>query len=212
MRRYVSPLREQTAQRTRQAVLAAARALFIEQGYLATTVEQIAERAGVSKPTVFASVGSKRTLLKKLLDFALAGDEHPVAVAQRPWYQEAVNEPDPWGSLRLYARNVVGMHERSADLHEALRSGAAADKELEELWQASEDQRRIGATILVEALVRRGPLKTGLNRNTAIDVLWVLTSSDSFLRLVRVRGWTPKQYEKWLGDIFCDQLLPMPPT
>src|ERR1700749_1518846 len=105
-RRYVSPVRRDAAARTRQAVLAAARELFIGQGYTATTVEEIAGRAGVSKPPVFAAAGSKQAILKQLRDIALAGDDEPVPVAQRPWYREALAEPDPRRALRLYARNA----------------------------------------------------------------------------------------------------------
>jgi AcrR family transcriptional regulator len=68
------------------AVLRAARELFIARGYPATTIEEIAGRAGVSKPTVFAAVGSKQAILKQLRDIAVAGDDEPVPVAERPWY------------------------------------------------------------------------------------------------------------------------------
>ena len=143
-RRYVSRLRNDGARQTCRLVMEAAKELFIAQGYVATTVEQIAEHAGVSKPTVFASVGSKRTILKELRDLALAGDEEPIPVIQRPWYEEVLTEPDPERSLRLYARNVVRMQQRAAELEEVLRNAAAADPELRELWRTSDDERRVG--------------------------------------------------------------------
>ena len=211
-RPYVSPLRERAAQQTRRTILAAAQALFVEHGYVGTTVDQIAERAGVSKPTVFASAGSKRSLVKDLCDFAIAGDDQPLPVVQRPWYQEALHEPDPARSLRLYARNAVRIHERYADLGEVLRSAAGADDELRDLWRTSEDQRRNGVSFIVDSLLRKGALKPGLERESAIDVLWVLTASDSFYRLVRVQGWPAQRYEHWLGDTFCDQLLSRSPV
>ena len=211
-RPYVSPLRERAAQQTRRTVRAAAQALFVERGYVGTTVDQIAERAGVSKPTVFATAGSKRSLLKDLCDLAIAGDDQPLPVVQRPWYQEALHEPDQARSLRLYARNTVRIHERYADLGEVLRSAAGADDELRDLWRTSEDQRRNGASFIVDSLLRKGALKPGLERESAIDVLWVLTASDSFHRLVRVQGWPAQRYEHWLGDTFCDQLLSRSPA
>jgi AcrR family transcriptional regulator len=186
--------------------------MFVEHGYVGTTVDQIAERAGVSKPTVFASAGSKRSLLKDLCDLAIAGDDQPLPVVQRPWYQEALHEPDPARSLRLYGRNTVRIHERYADLGEVLRSAAGADDELRDLWRTSEDQRRNGASFIVDSLLRKGALKPGLERESAIDVLWVLTASDSFYRLVRVQGWSAQRYEHWLGDTFCDQLLSRSPV
>ena len=83
-RSYSSPARERQAAGTRAAVLAAARELFVEQGYGATTVDQIAARAGVSKPTVFSAVGSKQTVLSVVRDVAMAGDDEAVAVSDRP--------------------------------------------------------------------------------------------------------------------------------
>src|SRR5690348_867944 len=117
VRRYVSPLRQEGAARTRQTVLDAARELFAAQGYTATTVEEIAGRAGVAKPTVFAAVGSKQVILKQLRDLALAGDDEPVPVAQRPWYREALAEPDPRRSLRLHARNATAIHQQIGRAH-----------------------------------------------------------------------------------------------
>jgi len=207
-RRYVSPLRREAAARTRQAVLDAARELFVAQGYTATTVEEIAGRAGVSKPTVFAAAGSKQAILKQLRDIALVGDDEPVPVAQRPWYREALAEPDPRRALRLYARNATAIHRRSADVHEVLRAAAASDKELHNLWRASEDERRGGATIILDALLQKSRLKAPLDRTAAIDIVWVLTASETFWRLVRTRRWSNAQFESWLGDTLCEQLLP----
>jgi AcrR family transcriptional regulator len=207
-RHYVSPLRRDAAARTRQAVLDAARELFAAQGYTATTIDEIAGRAGVSKPTVFAAIGSKQAILKQLRDIAVAGDDQPVPVAQRPWYREALAEPDPRRALRLYARNATAIHRRSADVHEVLKAAAASDKDLHDLWHASEDERRGGATIVVDALLHKTPLKPGLDRTAAIDIVWLLTSTDIFWRLVRTRQWSHAQYQSWLGDTLCEQLLP----
>ena len=207
-RTYVSPLRREGAARTRQAVLDAARELFTAQGYTATTIDEIAGRAGVSKPTVFAAAGSKQAILKQLRDIALAGDDEPVPVAQRSWYREALAEPDPRRALRLHARNATAIHDRSADVHEVLRAAAASDKELHQLWRASEDERRGGAAIVVDALLGKSPVKAGLDRAAAIDIMWVLTASDTFWRLVHTRRWRLTRYENWLGDTLCEQLLP----
>ena len=212
-RPYVSPLRELAAQQTRRAVLAAAQSLFVARGYVGTTVDQIAERAAVSKPTVFVSVGSKRSLLKDLCDRSVADDDLVVdddLTVERLSGAEALDESDPGRLLRLYARNVAHRQERHADLDEVLHTAAGTDDELRDLWRTSEDQRRKEAGLVVNALLRRGALKPGLEGKAAADVLWVLTSSDIFRRLVRGQGWDPERYQLWLGDTFCNQLLPRP--
>jgi AcrR family transcriptional regulator len=207
-RRYRSQLRADGARRTRQLILDAARDLFTERGYAATSIEQIAARAGVSKPTVFANVGSKRDLLKQLRDRALAGDDEPVPVRDRPCYRDVLAEPDPRQALRAYARVVTRMLARAAAIEETLHNAAAADVELRDLWQASEDERRHGATRVVDALRAKGPLKPGLDRDTAIDILWALTPGESYRRLVDHQHWPVERYERWLADTLCGQLLP----
>jgi hypothetical protein len=91
-----------------------------------------------------------------------------------------------------------------------LRNAAAADPELRELWQTSEDERRVGARTVIDALLLKGPLKPGLDRDAAIDVLWVLTAGDTYRRLVHSRGWPIQRYEQWLADTYCTQLLRKP--
>ncbi len=209
-RRYISTVREESARRTRAKVLEAAAELFVAHGYAATTVEAIAKAASVSKPTVFAAVGSKRAILKELRDISLAGDDEPVPVAQRSWYQEALNEPDPYRALALHARNVVAVSLRVADLDTVLERAAGADSELRRLWDQAERSRRTGAELVVDSLLRKGPLRPGLDRDTAVDILWVLTGTAMFQGLVHRRGWSSETYEAWLADLFRTQLLPSP--
>src|SRR3954464_769877 len=68
----------------RRAVVDAARTLFLERGYAATTIEAISERADVPAATVYRLFASKLGILKALLDTSIAGDEQQVAVQQRP--------------------------------------------------------------------------------------------------------------------------------
>jgi AcrR family transcriptional regulator len=207
-RPYTSPLREQATLQTTGLILSAARDLFVAQGYARTTVDQIAERAGVSRPTVFANAGSKRGLLKQLRDLALAGDEEPVPVIQRSWYQEALTEPDPERSVRLHARNMARIYQRYADLDDVIHQAAGSEPELRELWNTAESQRRTGARTFIDALMGKGPLRQGLDRDAATDLLWTMAASDPYRRLVGESGWSAQRYERWLADALCDQLLP----
>lgn len=205
-RPYSSPRRERAARATRRAVLDAARDLFLAKGYAATTIDEIAAAAEVSRPTVF-SVGSKADLLKVARDMAIAGDDAPVAVPDREPVAQMRAAPDPETTLRLHARNVVRINARYAEIDEALRQAAGGHPELRELWEASEQQRLAGATIVIDDVLRKGPLKPGVDRERAIDVLWLLMAPDQLGRLRR-RGWDDTTYETWLGDTLVAQLLP----
>ena len=207
-RSYASPLRAESARRTRLTILEAARELFLSAGYVQTTIEQIADRAGVSRPTVFTSVGNKATVLKDLRDVTLAGDDEPVPIMQRDWFQEAFAETKPARSIELHARNVTRIYKRYAALDEVVRQAAATTEELAGFWNTTERQRKMGATAFVDSLRRKTPLRDGLTRRTAVEVLWVVGAVDPYLRFVRDCGWSPDAYQAWLAQTWCDELLP----
>ena len=197
--------RDAQAQATRRAVVEAATSLFLDQGYAATTIDHIAARAGVSRPTVF-SVGSKAALLAAARDVALAGDDEQVAVAARESAQRVLAETDPARLIDLLAEHVTGVQERYARLDEVLHAAAAGDPELAELWRTSEQQRQQGARLFLDALAARTSL--ALPEHEAVDVLWLLMAPDVHRRLVRDRGWPRERYVSWLADALRALLLP----
>jgi TetR/AcrR family transcriptional regulator, regulator of autoinduction and epiphytic fitness len=200
-RRYSSRLREQQAAATRRAVLDAAATLFRERGYGATTIEQIAARAGVSKPTVFTAVGNKQTLLSVVRDVTIAGDDDPIPVSRRPAAAGIADEPDQQRAAELIAAHLTAVAGRYAPIYEVLRGAAAAgEPELQELWRTEEHQRLIGARHWIDVLATKGRLRDDLQRDTAADIMWLLMAPDNYTRLVHGRGWPPGRYEQWLTD------------
>ena len=201
---------------TRRAVLDAARELFISQGYGATSVEQIAQRAGVSKPTVFSAVGNKQMVLRAVRDTAIAGDDAPVPVARRPATDRIRAEPDQGRAVQLLARHLTGVASRYARINEVLHAAAdGGEEDLRELWETEEDQRLTGARFWVEVLTAKGPLRPGLSHRDAVDVMWLLMSPDNYYRLVHRRRWAKQRYQRWLAESISQQLFashPGPPT
>jgi AcrR family transcriptional regulator len=199
-RPYSSPLRERQASTTRRAVLDAARELFIAQGYGATTVEQIAQRAGVSKPTVFSAVGNKQMVLRAVRDTAIAGDDAPIPVAKRPATDQIRAEPDQRRAVQLLAQHLTGVASRYAQINEVLHAAAdGGEEDLRELWETEEDQRLTGARFWTGVLTSKGSLRPGLRRGDAVDVMWLLMSPDNYYRLVHQRRWTTAKYQRWLA-------------
>ncbi len=203
------PRRTESARRTRRAILAAAVELFSEQGYLATTIEQIAQRADVARPTVFTAVpGGKPQLLKEARDLALAGDDEPVPVPQRAWFLQAMSQSDPRELLRRQAGNWRMMHVREARLELALGAAAAADPALRELHAQALQQRWHGCRLVVGHVSRLSDLKPGLEADRAADAVFALASPEVYGILVHGRGWRPTDYEQWLAPSLEHALLP----
>lgn len=205
-RSYTSPLRQRQAAANRAAILAAARDLFLRQGYAATSIDQIAAAAGVSKPTVFSAVGNKAEVLKVVRDVAMAGDDDPVPVAARPSMQTVIDSPDLATAITAAAAHITAICRRYAGLNDVLREAADSDPALRALWNAGEDQRLAGARLFAGVLAGKGPLSVGSDR--AADILWgALMALEPYQRLVAGRGWTDDAYQEWLADTIAAQLF-----
>jgi AcrR family transcriptional regulator len=176
----------------------AAHALFTANGYLATTIEDIARTAGVARPTVFSAVGSKPVILKAVIDRAMAGDEVRIAVADRPWYREAINEPDPERAICLHARNICMIVGRVAALLRALETAATIDTDAAALWVVTKRQRRQGTAAIAADIASKTALKC--EEKELADLLFTLPP-DAHYRLVTEVGWPSERFETWLTDL-----------
>jgi AcrR family transcriptional regulator len=206
-RRYQSAVREESARRTRQAIVAAAAGLFTSRGYTATSLADIAAAAGVARPTVFAVAGSKAALLRQVLDEALAGDDEPVAVADRPWFRPVWDAPTSDAVLAAYAQVCTLIGGRAAPVFEAARRAADASPETAELWETLQRNRRAGAQMVVERVQAIGGLRPGLTTATAVDALWIFNDPAHYGALVHHCGWPETVFTTWLAGQMRHALL-----
>ena len=186
-------------------ICTAAYRLFSDKGYVATSIEDIAAEAGVARPTIFTAVGPKSTILRLVVDQALAGDDAPVPIAQRPWWREAIDEPDPVRSIQLHARNMCLINQRAAPVLRALETAASVDAEAGEVWDRFQRQRHDGLNEVAVALSGKTD-RLRYNIHTITDTLWMLTP-DAYLRLVRDAGWPLERFQDWLTDVLLRLFL-----
>jgi AcrR family transcriptional regulator len=206
-RPYNSSRRREQAAATRRDILKAAQRLFERQGYAATTMAAIAAEAGVALKTVYLAFETKSGVLRALWNQLLRGDEGEASVAQRSWYREVVEEPDPQRQLRLNARNSRAAKTRIAGLLKVIREAAPVEPDTAALWERIQTEFHANQRVIVERLAERKALRRGLDVDRATDILWTLNHPDVWQLLVGERGWTPEQYEQWFGDTACSQLL-----
>ena len=140
-RSYTSSRRQQQAAETRLSILEAARALFAERGYSSTTIEAIAQAAGVAPETVYAAFGNKVTLLQRLVETTLVGDEEPIPLAERPFVRAALAEPDQAALVRHFAADMhaimLGIFVDRLGQLGSLRQGAATADPVATVWAVS---------------------------------------------------------------------------
>jgi AcrR family transcriptional regulator len=206
-RRYVSEVRDEQARRTRRAIVTAARELFLAQGYAATTIDAIAGAAHVSRRTVFNAVGGKVALLKLALDWAIVGDDEPVALADRPAVKAIQAERDPRRMLDLWVNMVVDIAARVAPIGEVLYAAADGDPEAAQLLANEAQGRMYGARAFAGHLASLGGLAEGVSQQQAADLCWAVNDGHLYSLLVTQRGWTPAALAQCLSDGLAAALL-----
>lgn len=203
-----SAARAEQVRASRQKVLTAARDLFLRRGYFGTTIEAVAQRAGVSPQTVYNVVGGKAALLKSVYDVTLAGDDEPVPMGDRPIFQRIAEAPDARTALALYARFAREIFERAGPLVVVVFvEGSGRDPDLRAFIDKIEEERAIGTRGMAQHIAVTFGLRPGLTEPEAADVLWGLTAPELADRFVRRRGWPVDAYERWLARTMADALV-----
>jgi AcrR family transcriptional regulator len=191
----------------RAAVIDAARTLFFERGYGATTIEAISALSDVPPATVYRLFSSKRGILKALLDVSIAGDDEAVPMADRAPVRSLLADPDPTSKVAGFVAIAVQVNSRTAAIYRILVSAAASDPDAAALLDELTHQRQQGQGGLARSLARAGALRPKLRERDAGDIIHALMSPEVYGLLVVDRRWPPERYEKWLTETLVDQLL-----
>ncbi len=207
-RGYTSTRRDEDARRTRARIRDAAAELFVQQGYVSTSVRQIADAAGVGVRTVFAVYsGGKAQLFSEALDVALGGDDTLTPLTQRPTTLAALTEQDPTKVLGAIADFSSELYDRAGPLIAAYQGSAGADPDM----RRQAELGLHGATELMHGighdLDARHVLQPGLTSERAGDILLALCSPQTHHLLRSERGWTPAEYRSWLTITLQSVLL-----
>ncbi len=206
-RAYDSRSRREAAQGTRQSILDAARRLFLEKGYAATTMPEIARAAGIALDTVYAAVGKKPSLFRLLVEAAISGSDRAVPAEERDYVRAIHQEADAARKLKLYAAALRRIQPRLAPLFRVLQGAAPLDRELDALWQGISQRRARNMRLLARNLAATGRLRPDLSVGKAADIIWSMNSPEFYLLLVEQRGWSPGAFERWLADAWVRLLL-----
>jgi len=209
-RPYDGTNRRLKAEATRRAILQSARELFVRQGYAATTIAEIAARAGVAADTVYASVGRKPVLLRELVETALSGTEHSVPAEQRDYVQRIRSVSGAHEKLAVYAEAVTRIQQRLAPVFLALRDAATTDDDCAALWKGISERRARNMRDLAADLRATGRLRSDLSDDDVADIIWSMNAAEYYVLLVHQRAWSPARFTQWLTDAWTRTLLDTP--
>ena len=201
MRDVKSPagsLRAARAADTRHRIEEAARHCFAERGYAATTLREVAAEAGVAVQTVYATFGSKATILRSLR-LRVVGD----VAADEAW-AAALDASTVDAAVAAFAHSIRLRWEHGADIVAANTDAARTDASIRAEVEAVSRVRRVGIGLLAAALARLDPRLEPTERVTAM--LEALTVTDAYAVLTGAHAWSPDDYEQWLARAIAHAL------
>jgi AcrR family transcriptional regulator len=208
-RPYDTSRRAERTRATRQAVVAAARELFLDRGFADTTVDAVSAASGVPIATVYRLFKTKTAILKEVIDHAVVGDDAPVPLGDRAVVKDAQATDDPRAMTAAWAHVARQVFDNTAPLRLVLRVAAALDPDAARLQDSIEEQRRTGQARVARALADKGFLAPGLKEADARDIVYALMSIDTYRILRLEQRWSGARYERWLASAL-HQLLVTP--
>jgi TetR/AcrR family transcriptional regulator of autoinduction and epiphytic fitness len=204
-RTYSSAKREAQARQTRRSILDTAHELFVATGYAGTTIQAIADAAGVAVQTVYAVFGNKRELLRQLIESRITGDDEPVPITERAEARAVAAEPDARRRAELDAALSRSITQRVAPLVRVATEAAASDPDLAALMERIKAARR--EEMIASAAIVAGPDGPHGRPEEAAATLYVLYSPQVADMLMGDYGWSPKRYEKWLARMILKAVI-----
>lgn len=204
-RRYDASRRREQARLNREAIVAAARQRFLDDGFTATTIATIAADAGATADTIYKSFGGKAGLLRAMCEDALKG-EGSIQAEQRSDAMQA-SEADPRRMLRGLGTLTTEVAPRIAPLLLLLSTAAEADSAMAQLRADFDAARLARMTQVVQILASKTQLRPGLSVEQAAEIMWAYSSPELYGLLVLTRGWRPERYGEFVGESLVDALL-----
>ncbi len=198
--------RQRQALETRRKIRTAAQELFEQQGYAATTINQIAERADVAWQTVYSVFKNKPAILSEIFDVTVAGDDDPIPMAERPFVRQIAQAQEPREKYRIFAAHMRETNARTAAVQGVIESAAATDPDMAELWAKLMRMLTEGMRLAAQALAAQGAIR-GISVEKAADLLWWHAGPWAYRALVLTKGWTDADYEEWTADSLHAQLF-----
>ncbi len=199
--------RQVQARATRRRIVEAAAKLFVDQGYAATTLEQIAAGAGVAVQTVYFHFGNKRTVLAQVVDIAAVGDDQPVPVLDRPWVAQMRAAADAATAVAIWCEHSAVIFARVAPILRIVRDAATTDPDMAAQWHINQQQRRTAHQMLAQHLAERGALRPDLSVEQATDILFALISLELYVLLTNDCDWAPDRWQTWTTRTTLDAVV-----
>ena len=203
--------RAEQSRLTRRAITQAATTLFVRDGFLTTTMADIAAEAGVAVQSLYRPFRSKTAILVAAFDTAIAGDDEPLPLLEREWMRAVLKDPDGPRALTTFIQQASTIIERTTSLYMVIRS-AAAEPEVAEFLAKNKSERYRHFSALIDELANKPGFTPHLTKQQATDLLYTVHSEDTLALLGHERGWSTRQWSEWSLRTTLGELFPLTPA
>ena len=183
---------------TEERLVRAATELFVERGYAATTLADVAERARLAPRTVYLRFATKAELLQRCISVAIAGDTAPTPIAERDWMTRTNTAPTLDERLHLMASITAMLMSRAGPLLGVAQQAAATEPAIAAAAQAGREDTKRTLGEFWRRLGGDGLLPPGADVDWLTDTATLLAHAETYLLLAATSGWDIETYQTWL--------------
>jgi AcrR family transcriptional regulator len=202
-------------------MLSAAYELFCSHGYAGTTMNLIAERAGVAVQTLYFTFHTKGAIIDEVLGACILGfdvwdprvetvvatDAAKAFAEFHPWFRDFERAKTQAEALSVFIAASLDILERVGPLMLVMAAAAASDEQVKRTVDVAEQRRVEGFSVVAQSLAKRGKLSRGVTVRRATDILLTILSAETHQQLAVRRGWSSAECRRWFQDVLEQQLL-----
>ena len=185
---------------TEARLVEAATELFVERGYAATTLADVADRAGLAARTVYLRFTTKAELLRRCLGTAIVGDAAPIPLAERDWMAATMTAATLEDRIQQMAAVTARLMDRTGALLDVARQAAATEPDIAAAAQAGRDDTRRTLHEFWRRAADDGLLPAEADLDWLGETATLLAQADTYLLLRATTDWDIDVYERWLAD------------
>jgi AcrR family transcriptional regulator len=190
--------RERHRAQTQRRLISSASALFVERGYAATTLADVANHADIAARTLYLHFPTKAELLLRCIGVAIAGDAERTPLAERPVMSDAMTAPTLAERIQLMAALTASLMERTGPLLDVAFQAAPAEPSVAAAAAAGRADTRRALREFWHRTHDDGLLPPSTDLEWLTETATLLAHAETYLLIEKTIGWASDTYREWL--------------
>jgi AcrR family transcriptional regulator len=184
---------------TERRLVSSASARFVERGYAATTLTDVAAHADIAPRTLYLHFPTKADLLLRCIGVAIAGDAERTPLADRPAMAEAMAAPTLDDRINLMASLTASLMARTGPLLDVAFQAAASEPSIAAAAAAGRADTRRTLRGFWHGIHADGLLPPAIDLEWLTETATLVAHAETYLLIGRTTGWDGDAYRDWLA-------------